>query len=72
MTSAWVIPTFGWQSVFYIGAVAPLIIAVVLTLWLPESIRFLLARNMRQEDVRREQHQMQLALQPGGTPGPQA
>src|SRR5215468_6850116 len=22
LTSAWVIPTFGWQSVFYIGAVA--------------------------------------------------
>ena len=53
LTSAWVIPTFGWQSVFYIGAVAPLIIAVVLAIWLPESIRFLLARNMRQEDVRR-------------------
>jgi AAHS family 4-hydroxybenzoate transporter-like MFS transporter len=52
LTSAWVIPTFGWQSVFYIGAVAPLIIAVVLAIWLPESIRFLLARNMRQEDAR--------------------
>jgi AAHS family 4-hydroxybenzoate transporter-like MFS transporter len=48
-----VIPTFGWQSVFYIGAVAPLVVAVVLIIWLPESIRFLLARNMRQEEVRR-------------------
>ena len=53
LTSAWVIPTFGWQSVFYIGAVAPLVVAVVLIIWLPESIRFLLARNMRQEEVRR-------------------
>ena len=53
LTSAWVIPTFGWQSVFYIGAVAPLVVAVVLVIWLPESIRFLLARNMRQEEVRR-------------------
>jgi len=53
LTSAWVIPTFGWQSVFYIGAVAPLIIAVVLAIWLPESIRFLLARNKRQDEVRR-------------------
>src|SRR3974390_2966929 len=53
LTSAWVIPTFGWQSVFYIGAVAPLIIAVVLAIWLPESIRFLLARNIRPEEVRR-------------------
>jgi MFS transporter, AAHS family, 4-hydroxybenzoate transporter len=53
ITSAWVIPNFGWQSVFYIGAVAPLIVAVVLAIWLPESIRFLLARNMRQDEVRR-------------------
>ena len=52
LTSAWVIPTFGWQSVFYIGAVAPLVVAVVLIIWLPESIRFLLARNMRQEEIR--------------------
>jgi AAHS family 4-hydroxybenzoate transporter-like MFS transporter len=53
LTSAWVIPTFGWQSVFYIGAVAPIVIAIILAIWLPESIRFLLARNMRQEEVRR-------------------
>ena len=63
LTSAWVIPTFGWQSVFYIGAVAPLIIAVVLAIWLPESIRFLLARNKRQDEVRRT-----LELMPGEVP----
>src|SRR6516162_6019540 len=53
LTSAWVIPAFGWQSVFYIGAVAPLIVAIMLAIWLPESIRFLLARNIGQEQVRR-------------------
>jgi AAHS family 4-hydroxybenzoate transporter-like MFS transporter len=53
LTSAWVIPAFGWQSVFYIGAVAPLVIAVILLVWLPESVRFLLARNIRQNQVRR-------------------
>jgi len=53
LTSAWVIPAFGWQSVFYIGAVAPLVIAVILAIWLPESVRFLLARNIRQDEVRR-------------------
>src|SRR5215472_4911818 len=36
LTSAWVIPAFGWQSVFYIGAVAPLIVAIMLAIWLPE------------------------------------
>jgi AAHS family 4-hydroxybenzoate transporter-like MFS transporter len=53
LTSAWVIPTFGWQSVFYVGAVAPLVVAIILAFWLPESVRFLLARNIRQDDVRR-------------------
>jgi MFS transporter, AAHS family, 4-hydroxybenzoate transporter len=53
LTSAWVIPAFGWQAVFYIGAVAPIVIAVILIVWLPESIRFLLARGIRQDEVRR-------------------
>jgi len=53
LTSAWVIPAFGWQSVFYIGAGAPIVIAVILSIWLPESVRFLLARNIRQDEVRR-------------------
>jgi MFS transporter, AAHS family, 4-hydroxybenzoate transporter len=53
LTSAWIIPAFGWQSVFYVGTVAPLVVAVALALWLPESVRFLLARNIRQDDVRR-------------------
>ncbi len=53
LTSAWVIPNLGWRAVFYIGAVAPLVIAVILAIWLPESVRFLLARNIRQVQVRR-------------------
>ena len=53
LTSAWVIPAFGWQMVFYIGAVAPIVIAIILAIWLPESIRFLLARNIGQYEVRR-------------------
>jgi AAHS family 4-hydroxybenzoate transporter-like MFS transporter len=53
LTSAWVIPAFGWQAVFYIGAVAPIVIAIILTIWLPESVRFLLARGIRQNEVRR-------------------
>ncbi len=53
LTSAWVIPAFGWRTVFYIGAVAPIVIAIILAIWLPESIRFLLARGIRQHEVRR-------------------
>jgi len=53
LTSAWVIPNFGWQMVFYIGAVAPLFIAALLWIFMPESVRFLLARGIRQDEVRR-------------------
>lgn len=53
LTSSYVIPHFGWQSVFYIGGSVPLVMAVVLALWLPESLRFLIARNIRLDEVRR-------------------
>jgi AAHS family 4-hydroxybenzoate transporter-like MFS transporter len=53
LLASWVIPTFGWQSLFYIGAVAPLVIAAILAVYLPESIRYLLARNIGYDEVRR-------------------
>jgi AAHS family 4-hydroxybenzoate transporter-like MFS transporter len=39
--SAWLIPNFGWRSVFYFGAALPLAIAVAMVFWLPESLYFL-------------------------------
>jgi MFS transporter, AAHS family, 4-hydroxybenzoate transporter len=53
LTSSYVIPNFGWEFIFYIGGVVPLVIAVVLAAWLPESLRFLIARNVRLDEVRR-------------------
>jgi AAHS family 4-hydroxybenzoate transporter-like MFS transporter len=35
------IPQFGWRSVFVVGGVAPLLLAPILALRLPESVRFL-------------------------------
>jgi hypothetical protein len=74
LSSAWLIPALGWQSVFYVGAVAPLVIAVILALWLPESVRFLLARNNRQDEVRRTLERIMPGKVPAGAafvaPGP--
>jgi AAHS family 4-hydroxybenzoate transporter-like MFS transporter len=36
---------FGWPMIFIIGGVFPLLLVVVLALWLPESPRFLAARQ---------------------------
>ncbi|HVY58852.1 MAG TPA: MFS transporter [Xanthobacteraceae bacterium] len=39
--SAFLIPRYGWQSVFVVGGVLPLLLMLALVLWLNESIRFL-------------------------------
>src|SRR5687768_162931 len=49
--SAWLIPTFGWPSVFYVGGVAPLVMAVLMFFFLPESIQFLAVRHRNPEKV---------------------
>ena len=40
-----VLGTWGWQWVFYIGGIAPLIMALALIVILPESVRFLVGRD---------------------------
>lgn len=41
----WLIPTHGWRSVFVAGAVLPLVLALALLVWLPESLSFLIRRG---------------------------
>lgn len=43
--AAWLIPTFGWRSVFYFGGALPLLIAAVMLFWLPESLQFMVLRG---------------------------
>lgn len=50
--AAWMIPHWGWRSVLLLGGVAPVLVGIVIILVLPESVRFLLARGGRQEQVR--------------------
>jgi AAHS family 4-hydroxybenzoate transporter-like MFS transporter len=39
--SAYLIPRFGWRSVLCFGGAAPLLIALAMLAWLPESLQFL-------------------------------
>jgi len=39
--AAWLLPRFGWRSVFYFGAAVPLAIGVLMIVMLPESLQFL-------------------------------
>ncbi|MGP0071758.1 MAG: MFS transporter [Bryobacteraceae bacterium] len=47
--AAWLIPRFGWRSVFYFGAAAPLAIAAVMIFALPESLQFLVLHRRHLE-----------------------
>jgi len=51
--SAKMIPAYGWHSLLVIGGVLPLLLAVVLVVWLPESARFLVVRNRGNDKVRK-------------------
>jgi AAHS family 4-hydroxybenzoate transporter-like MFS transporter len=39
--AAWLLPRYGWRSVFYFGAAVPLAIGVLMIVMLPESLQFL-------------------------------
>jgi AAHS family 4-hydroxybenzoate transporter-like MFS transporter len=45
LLGAWLIPQFGWRSVFAVGGIAPLVMVPILALRLPESVRFLAAHG---------------------------
>ncbi|WFU58322.1 MFS transporter [Bradyrhizobium pachyrhizi] len=44
--------TYGWHSLFWIGGVLPLIVAVACSIWLPESPAYLVARSRNDEALR--------------------
>ena len=45
LVAAWLLPLFGWRSIFYFGAIVPLIIAFFMLVMLPESIQFLAVKK---------------------------
>jgi AAHS family 4-hydroxybenzoate transporter-like MFS transporter len=51
--AAALIPQFGWRSVFVVGGLAPLLLAPILSLRLPESVRFLALTGRAHERVAR-------------------
>jgi AAHS family 4-hydroxybenzoate transporter-like MFS transporter len=51
LISAPLIHAYGWQSVFLVGGAAPLLLAPILVVFLPESIRFLATRGERKPAV---------------------
>ena len=48
---AWLIPRHGWPIMFWIGGLAPLVIAACLVFTLPESVKFLRGRPERRAEL---------------------
>ncbi len=51
LLSAALIPAFGWQSVFYFGGVLPLLMAVLMYFFVPESMQFLVLQGRKLDSV---------------------
>ena len=51
--SSWLIPNYGWHSVLLAGAIAPLTLTVLLVLFLPESVKYLVHRGKSVAQVKR-------------------
>ncbi|ENU80914.1 4-hydroxybenzoate transporter [Acinetobacter sp. ANC 3789] len=51
--SSWMIPNFGWHSLFLFGGWSPMILTFFVVGFLPESYRFLIVRGGNNEKVRK-------------------
>ncbi len=51
MLSSVLVPAFGWQSMFIVGAVAPLLMIPLLLFGLPESVRYLIIAGADQTRI---------------------
>ena len=51
LIAAWLIPHYGWRSVFYFGGCVPMIIACVMFVWLPESLQFLAVKGKAKDQI---------------------
>ncbi|WP_330926082.1 aromatic acid/H+ symport family MFS transporter [Candidatus Sororendozoicomonas aggregata] len=56
--ASWMVPTFGWQSVFILGGTLPLLLVLPLWRWLPESVLFLLQRPNAQTTIAQTLNQL--------------
>ncbi len=41
LLAAWLVPLYGWTSIFWVGGIAPLFLLIAMWVWLPESVRLL-------------------------------
>jgi AAHS family 4-hydroxybenzoate transporter-like MFS transporter len=53
LLQAEMVPYFGWQGIFFVGGIIPLVLALALALFLPESVRYLAASGGKEDEIAR-------------------
>ena len=62
VVGATLMPSYGWPIIFWIGGITPLVMAVLVRLFMPESLKFLVLRENRAKSPRiRQQIEKSLA-----------
>jgi AAHS family 4-hydroxybenzoate transporter-like MFS transporter len=64
--AVWLVPSFGWRALFYVGGSFPIVMAVCVALWMPESVKYLALR----EQTRAKAAKILLRLMPDLSIGP--
>jgi AAHS family 4-hydroxybenzoate transporter-like MFS transporter len=68
LLASWLLPAYGWKSMFIVGGMVPLIIGPFLVAWLPESLSLLIVRKGSADKIA----QLLRKAAPGFTPPPDA
>jgi AAHS family 4-hydroxybenzoate transporter-like MFS transporter len=51
LVAAWLLPHYGWQTLFWVGGIAPLLITIVVAPFLPESLEFLVRQGTNKSGI---------------------
>ena len=47
------LPAHGWKATYYVGGIAPVVVAIAVALWMPESVRYLIAHGAAHDRIAR-------------------
>jgi AAHS family 4-hydroxybenzoate transporter-like MFS transporter len=53
LVAAWLLPHYGWQILFWVGGIAPLLITLAVAPFLPESLEFLVRQGTDKSGIKK-------------------
>jgi MFS transporter, AAHS family, 4-hydroxybenzoate transporter len=62
VVAAWLVPIFGWQALFVVGGIVPVVVAVIIAIALPESLLFLTYHGKHRDELARRVKELDPSL----------